>query len=51
MYVTDIGHFEEVGRAHRDAFAAVRPVTTMVEVSGLADPGLLVEVEATAYVG
>jgi len=51
MYVTDIAHFDEVGRAHRDAFAAVRPATAMVEVSGLADPRLLVEVEATAYVG
>ena len=50
MYVTDIGRWEEVGRAHGEVFAEVRPVTSMVEVSRLIDPALLVEIEADAYV-
>lgn len=50
IYVTDIGRWEQVARAHREAFGAVRPATTMVEVSALIDPRLLVEIEATAYV-
>jgi enamine deaminase RidA (YjgF/YER057c/UK114 family) len=51
VYVTDISRWEEVGRAHGEAFAAVRPATTMVEVSALITPGLLVEIEAEAIVG
>ncbi len=50
MYVTDIGRWEEVGRAHAEWFGTVRPATTMVEVSALIDPGMLVEIEATAVV-
>ena len=49
MFVTDIGRWEEVGRAHGECFDEVRPVTAMVEVSALIDPRLLVEIEATAY--
>ena len=49
IYVTDISHWEEYGRAHGDAFGEVMPATTMVEVSGLIDPDMLVEVEAVAY--
>jgi enamine deaminase RidA (YjgF/YER057c/UK114 family) len=49
-YVVDISRAEEVGRAHGDAFANVRPVLTMVEVSGLIDPRMMVEIEAVAYV-
>jgi enamine deaminase RidA (YjgF/YER057c/UK114 family) len=49
MYVTDISRSDEVGRAHAEAFADVRPLLTMVEVSGLIDPRMLVEVEALAY--
>ncbi|MDX1667392.1 MAG: RidA family protein [Saprospiraceae bacterium] len=48
MYVTDIGLFEEVGRAHGEFFAHVKPATTLVEVGALVDPDMLVEIEATA---
>ena len=51
MYVTDITRWEEVGRAHREAFGAILPATTMVEVSKLIDPRMLVEIEADAIVG
>ena len=48
IYVTDISRFEEVGRAHREVFGDVRPCMTMVEVSGLIDPRMMVEIEAVA---
>jgi enamine deaminase RidA (YjgF/YER057c/UK114 family) len=51
VYVTDMSRWEEVGRAHGEVFGAVRPATSMVEVSRLIDPALLVEVEADAVVG
>jgi enamine deaminase RidA (YjgF/YER057c/UK114 family) len=51
IYVTDISRYEEVGRAHGEVFASIRPLMTMVGVSGLVDPRMLVEVEAVAYVG
>ena len=51
MYVTDISRWEEVGRAHGEFFKNIKPVTTMVEVKGLIDPEMLVEIEATAIVG
>ncbi len=50
MYVTDIALWREVGAVHREVFAEVRPVATMVEVSALIAPHLLIEVEAEAYV-
>ena len=49
MYVTDISLWEEIGRAHGEAFGEVLTICTMVEVSGLIDPRLLVEIEAVAY--
>lgn len=49
IYVTDVGHWQEVGRAHAEAFAGVLPVTAMVGVEALIEPEMLVEVEATAY--
>jgi enamine deaminase RidA (YjgF/YER057c/UK114 family) len=49
IYVTDISRFEEVGRAHGELFSTIRPLMTMVEVKGLVDPRMLVEIEAVAY--
>lgn len=49
MFVTDISRWEEYGRAHGEAFGAVMPATSMIGVSGLIDPRMLVEVEAVAY--
>jgi enamine deaminase RidA (YjgF/YER057c/UK114 family) len=48
IYVTDIGAWEEIGRAHGEVFGAIRPATSMVEVSRLVLPEMLVEVEADA---
>jgi len=50
IYVTDITQWQAVGRAHGEVFGQIRPVTTMVEVSALIDPRLLVEIEATAII-
>jgi enamine deaminase RidA (YjgF/YER057c/UK114 family) len=50
MYVTDIGRWEQIGRAHGEAFGTVRPAATMVEVRALIDPEMLIEIEAEAYV-
>ena len=51
IYVTDITHWREIGRAHAEFFREVRPATTMVEVSRLVDPQMLVEIEAEAVIG
>lgn len=50
MFVTDIGVWREVGAVHAEVFGEVRPVSTMVEVSALISPELLVEIEVDAYV-
>jgi len=49
IYVTDISRWAEYGRAHGAAFGDAMPATTMIEVSALVDPRMLVEVEAVAY--
>lgn len=51
VYVTNADRWEEVAKAHREAFEGILPAATLVEVSRLATPEMLVEVEADAYVG
>ena len=51
VYVTDISRSDDVGRAHGEVFGTIRPLMTMVEVSALIDPRMLVEIEAVAYTG
>jgi enamine deaminase RidA (YjgF/YER057c/UK114 family) len=51
MFVTDISLWREVGAVHAETFGDIRPVATMVEVSALISPDLLVEIEVDAYVG
>ncbi len=48
LFVTDITRWEEYGRAHGEYFREIMPATTMVEVSGLIDPHMLIEIEADA---
>lgn len=50
MFVTDIGQWEAVGRAHGEVFRDIRPAATMVEVARLIDPAMMVEMEVEAVV-
>jgi enamine deaminase RidA (YjgF/YER057c/UK114 family) len=50
MYITDPAFSDEVGRAHHDVFADVRPTTAMIVVAGFIDPRMLVEVELVGWV-
>jgi len=51
MFVTDIEQWPDIARAHQEAFGAVAPATSMVEVTRLIDPAMLVEIEADAVIG
>lgn len=51
MYLTHARDVDDVGRAHKELFDDVRPVATMVIVSGFVDPSLVVEVEVEAFRG
>lgn len=51
MFVTDIARMEEVAKAHGEAFGEIRPAATLVAVSALVEPEMLVEIEADAVVG
>ena len=51
IFITDITRWEEVGRAHGEAFSTIRPAATLVQVSALVDPAMLVEIEVDAIAG
>jgi enamine deaminase RidA (YjgF/YER057c/UK114 family) len=50
VYLKNIGDWEEVGRAHGEFFGSIKPVSTMLAVSSMINPEMLVEIEATAII-
>jgi enamine deaminase RidA (YjgF/YER057c/UK114 family) len=48
LFVTDISRWEEYGRAHGEIFKDIRPASAMIQISGLIDPSMMVEIEADA---
>lgn len=50
MFVTDVSRFEEFARAHREFFKECPPASSMLGISGMVDPGMLIEIEADAVI-
>ena len=50
IFVTDISHWQEVGKAHGEFFKSIKPTTSMLEISALIDPDYLVEIEVSAVI-